>query len=140
MEVVNDEVGETLKIHLNSADRWSDWFRNINIALAVIIAGLGSVLAASELLNSYVAMALGALTAMFGALNKALDPGKRAERNTLRKRALELIKIELECTDRQSRLSNDDAKRLIHSAKHDPTTVLEEMIRFQALKGVESEK
>lgn len=128
MATVDSKTKTLIDTHLSSADSWADGFRTLNVALAVVIAGLGAIVAAEPNFGEYTGMVLGALTAMFGALNKAIDPGEAGERHATRKRALELLKVEADREDNESPFSSDEMKRLVYRAKRDPAAVLEEVI------------
>lgn len=128
MPTFDDGIRTFVDSQLKSADRWADFFRGGNVVLAVIIAGLGAMVAAKPDFGVHTSMVLGVLTAMFGALNKAVDPGEAGEKYATRKRALELLKVEVDREDSGSPLTKEDVKRLAYRSKRDPSAVLEEIV------------
>lgn len=127
MPKFSDETINKIDTLINRADCVSDRFYWFNVVIAVALAGLGSATAGVANIHPNVVLVLGILTACLAALNKAVDPGAKAERVKVRKRILELLS--LEATKEKPRLSEDEIHRFILLSKHDAQSVLEEVLR-----------
>ncbi len=132
MDTENSEVQAQIRRDIRGASFWANFMQILNLIVPITLAGLGAIVTISQqsaqgadpgLFSDPALVALvGVAITVLTALNRALDPTARQERNRLRKRALEMLLVEAGQADEEKLY---EVRQLVVRAKIDPELVIE---------------
>ncbi len=122
------KLQKKLEDQINSADSTASKYRLASWFLPVFLAIMGVLVGAGTQITKPWNLLLGSLSAGAAAMQKAIEPSKKQEWHTIRKRALEKIQLEAHRSRSDpSPLTNTELHRLLLETKEDPVKVLEKI-------------